>query len=302
MKSPQTDSRLVNSTVEGARRPPRLHIGYWLGVLPFFVFSGLFLIAPLLVLAYRSLEANDGGLTLDNYRQLATETVLSSYGMSIRISLTTAILGGLIGFLIAWAVAIGGLPRPFRSIISTFSGVASNFAGVPLAVAFVYTLGRVGVVTSLIELLGIDLYRSGFSLYSFLGLTLVYLYFQIPLMVLVILPAIDGLKREWREAAENLGATPVQYWRHVAFPVLMPSILGTMILLFCNSFGAHATAYALTGGLFNLATLLIGQQISGDVLHNPGLGHAVAMGMVFIMGLLISIYSILQRRSERWLR
>ena len=302
MKSPQTDSQLVNSTVEGAKRPPRLHIGYWLGVLPFFVFSGLFLIAPLLVLAYRSLEANDGGLTLDNYRQLATETVLSSYGMSIRISLTTAILGGLIGFLIAWAVAIGGLPRPFRSIISTFSGVASNFAGVPLAVAFVYTLGRVGVVTSLIELLGIDLYRSGFSLYSFLGLTLVYLYFQIPLMVLVILPAIDGLKREWREAAENLGATPVQYWRHVAFPVLMPSILGTMILLFCNSFGAHATAYALTGGLFNLATLLIGQQISGDVLHNPGLGHAVAMGMVFIMGFLIFIYSILQRRSERWLR
>ena len=302
MKSPQTDSQLVNSTVEGAWRPPRLHIGYWLGVLPFFVFSGLFLIAPLLVLAYRSLEANDGGLTLDNYRQLATETVLSSYGMSIRISLTTAILGGLIGFLIAWAVAIGGLPRPFRSIISTFSGVASNFAGVPLAVAFVYTLGRVGVVTSLIELLGIDLYRSGFSLYSFLGLTLVYLYFQIPLMVLVILPAIDGLKREWREAAENLGATPVQYWRHVAFPVLMPSILGTMILLFCNSFGAHATAYALTGGLFNLATLLIGQQISGDVLHNPGLGHAVAMGMVFIMGFLIFIYSILQRRSERWLR
>ena len=302
MKSPQTDSRLVNSTVEGAGRPPRLHIGSWLGVLPFFVFSGLFLIAPLLVLAYRSLEANEGGLTLDNYRQLATETVLSSYGMSIQISLTTSILGGLVGFLIAWAVAIGGLPRPFRSIISTFSGVASNFAGVPLAVAFVYTLGRVGVVTSLIELLGIDLYRSGFSLYSFLGLTLVYLYFQIPLMVLVILPAIDGLKREWREAAENLGATPVQYWRHVAFPVLMPSILGTMILLFCNSFGAHATAYALTGGLFNLATLLIGQQISGDVLHNPGLGHAVAMGMVFIMGLLISIYSILQRRSERWLR
>ncbi|HEY9526245.1 MAG TPA: ABC transporter permease subunit [Anaerolineales bacterium] len=302
MKSPKTDSQIINSTVEGARRPPRLQLGYWLGVLPFFVFSGLFLIAPLLVLAYRSLEANEGGLTLDNYRQLATETVLSSYGMSIRISLTTAIIGGLLGFLIAWAVAIGGLPRPFRSIISTFSGVASNFAGVPLAVAFVYTLGRVGVVTALIELLGIDLYRSGFSLYSFLGLTLVYLYFQIPLMVLVILPAIDGLKREWREAAENLGATPVQYWRHVAFPVLMPSILGTMILLFCNSFGAHATAYALTGGLFNLATLLIGQQISGDVLHNPGLGHAVAMGMVFIMGFLIFIYSILQRRSERWLR
>jgi len=170
-----------------------------------------------------------------------------------------------------------------------------------LAAAFIFTLGRVGVVTALFELLGVDLYGTGFSLYSFWGLSVVYLYFQIPLMVLVILPALDGLKRDWREAAENLGATSGQYWRHVALPVLLPSILGTMILLFGNSFGAHATAYALTGGLLNLATLLIGQQISGDVLHNPGLGYAVAMGMVIIMGLSILLYSVLQRRSERWL-
>jgi len=271
-------------------------------VLPFFVFSGLFLIGPTLILAYRSLERSEGGLTLDNYRQLASDTVMSAYGMSIRISLTTAILGGLIGFLIAWVVSMGGLPPRFRLITTTFSGVAANFAGVPLASAFVFTLGRVGVVTALFEVLGVDLYKSGFSLYSFLGLTLVYLYFQIPLMVLTILPALDGLKREWREAAENLGASPLQYWRQVALPVLTPSILGTMILLFGNSFGAHATAYALTGGLFNLATLLIGQQISGDVLHNPGLGYAVAMGMVIIMAFSIFIYSILQRRSERWLR
>lgn len=286
----------------GAKRPPRLRLGHWLGVLPFFVFSGLFLIGPTLILAYRSLERSEGGLTLDNYRQLASDTVMSAYGMSIRISLATAILGGLIGFLIAWVVSMGGLPPRFRLITTTFSGVAANFAGVPLASAFVFTLGRVGVVTALFEVLGVDLYKSGFSLYSFLGLTLVYLYFQIPLMVLTILPALDGLKREWREAAENLGASPLQYWRQVALPVLTPSILGTMILLFGNSFGAHATAYALTGGLFNLATLLIGQQISGDVLHNPGLGYAVAMGMVIIMAFSIFIYSILQRRSERWLR
>jgi putative spermidine/putrescine transport system permease protein len=288
--------------VGGAKRPPRFRIGQWLPVIPFFVFSTLFLIGPTLLLAYRSLEGPDGGLTLDNYRQLVTDTVVNAYTMSIRISLTSAILGGIIGFLIAWAVSIGGLPRPFRSLTTTFSGVASNFAGVPLAAAFIFTLGRVGLITALFEFLGVDLYRSGFSLYSFLGLTLVYMYFQIPLMVLVILPALDGLKREWREAAENLGATQAQYWRHVALPVLIPSILGTMILLFGNAFGAHATAYALTGGLFNLATLLIGQQISGDVLHNPGLGYAVAMGMVLIMGISILIYSLLQRRSERWLR
>jgi len=300
---PNTNSKSVNLTVGGALRPPRIPIGRWLGVLPFFVFSGLFLIAPTLVLAYRSLEGPDGGLTIGNYLLLTSETVVSSYGMSIRISLTTAILGGLIGFLIAWVVSMGGLPPRFRLITTTFSGVASNFAGVPLASAYVFTLGRVGVITALFKLVGFDLYRTaGFSLYSFLGLTIVYLYFQIPLMVLTILPALDGLKHEWREAAENLGATPFQYWRDVAFPVLTPSILGTMILLFGNSFGAHATDYALTGGLFNLATLLIGQQISGDVLHNPGLGYAVAMGMVIIMALSIFIYSILQRRSERWLR
>ena len=297
-----SNSQILNTTVGGAKRPSRLLIGQWIAVLPFFLFSALFLIGPTLLLAFRSLEGPDGGLTLNNYRQLATETVLNAYGMSIRISLTSAILGGIIGFLIAWAVSIGGLPRPLRSLTSTFSGVASNFAGVPLAAAFIFTLGRVGVVTALFELAGVDLYRSGFSLYSFLGLSLVYMYFQIPLMVLVILPALDGLKREWREAAENLGATSAQYWRHIAMPVLVPSILGTMILLFGNAFGAHATAYALTGGLFNLATLLIGQQISGDVLHNPGLGYAVAMGMVLIMGFSILIYSILQRRSERWLR
>jgi len=288
--------------VGGAQRPPRFHLGNWFGVLPFFVFSSLFLIAPTLILALRSFERLGGGVTLDNYRQLASDLVVSAYGMSIRISVSTALLGGLFGFLLAWAVSMGGLPRPFRSITTTFSGVASNFAGVPLAAAFIFTLGRVGVITALFEVFGVDLYRSGFSLYSFAGLAVVYLYFQIPLMFLVILPALDGLKRDWREAAENLGATPGQYWRHVALPVLLPSILGTMILLFGNSFGAHATAYALTGGLFPIATLLIGQQISGDVLHNPGLGYAVAMGMVIIMALSILIYSILQRRSERWLR
>ncbi len=302
MKPKIANSQSVNSTVGGAKRPPRISIGHWLGVLPFFVFSGLFLIGPTLILAYRSLEGAEGGLTLNNYRQLVNDTVMSAYAISIKVSLTTAILGGLIGFLIAWVVSMGGLPPRFRLITTTFSGVAANFAGVPLASAYVFTLGRVGLVTALFKFLGVDLYKSGFSLYSFLGLTLVYLYFQIPLMVLTILPALDGLKREWREAAENLGATPIQYWSQVALPVLTPSILGTMILLFGNSFGAHATAYALTGGLFNLATLLIGQQISGDVLHNPGLGYAVAMGMVIIMAFSIFIYSILQRRSERWLK
>jgi putative spermidine/putrescine transport system permease protein len=128
------------------------------------------------------------------------------------------------------------------------------------------------------------------------------MYFQFPLMVLIIAPALDGLKREWREAAENAGASPGQYWRYVALPILAPSILGAMILLFGNSFGAQATAFQLTGGTLNIITLVISSQIRGDVLHNTGLGYAAAMGMVVIMGISIALYSVLQRRSERWLR
>jgi putative spermidine/putrescine transport system permease protein len=128
------------------------------------------------------------------------------------------------------------------------------------------------------------------------------MYFQFPLMVLIIAPALDGLRREWREAAENMGATPAQYWRHVALPILTPAILGSMILLFGNSFGAQATAFQLTGGTLNLVPIVIGAQIRGDVLHNPGLGYAMAMGMVGIMALSIALYTVLQRRAERWLR
>jgi putative spermidine/putrescine transport system permease protein len=128
------------------------------------------------------------------------------------------------------------------------------------------------------------------------------MYFQFPLMVLIIAPAIDGLKKEWREAAENMGASPAQYWRYVALPVLMPTIMGTIILLFGNAFGAQATVYQLTGGTIAVVPVMIGQQMSGDVLHNPGLGYAMAMGMVFVMGLAILLYSWLQRRAERWLK
>jgi putative spermidine/putrescine transport system permease protein len=134
------------------------------------------------------------------------------------------------------------------------------------------------------------------------GLVIVYLYFQFPLMVLVIAPAIEGLRREWKESAENLGATPRQYWMKVALPILTPSILGAGILLFGNSFGAQATAFQLSGGTIPLATLVISSQMQGDVLFNPGLGYAMAAGMVIIMAVCITAYSILQRRSERWLR
>ncbi len=276
----------------------------WLGVLPFFLFAILFLIWPSMRLFMGSFTDNQGNFTLNNLLQLFTQpTILNAYRLSIEISAVTALGGGIFGFLLAYAVTIGGLPRPLRSALITFSGVASNFAGVPLAFAFVATLGRTGFVTALLKnLFGIDIYSAGFNLYSFVGLSLTYLYFQFPLMVLVIAPALEGLKREWREAAENLGANTFQYWTRVALPILLPSLLGVMVLLFGNSFGAYATAYALTGGALPIVTIQIGAQIRGDVLHNPGLGYAMAMGMVVIMAISLIGYSWLQAKTERWLR
>ncbi len=157
-------------------------------------------------------------------------------------------------------------------------------------------------MTALLKVVtGINLYDMGFNLYSFWGVSLVYLYFQLPLMILITIPILEGLRREWREACESLGANSFQYWTRVGIPILLPSLLGTIVLLFGNSFGAYATAYALTGGMINLATILIGQQIYGDVLHNVGLGYALAIGMVLIMGVTMVIYYLLRRRSERWL-
>ncbi len=273
----------------------------WLGVVPFFLFALAFLIAPATYLFVGSFQDLQGNFTLDNFRNLNQPIVVEAYRNSLQVSLATAVGGTAFGFLLAYAVTLGRA-RAVRSGLLTFSGVASNFAGVPLAFAFIATLGRIGLVTTLLKSMGIDLYQQGFSLYSFAGLSLTYMYFQFPLMVLIITPAIEGLRREWREAAENLGASHAQYWRYVAFPVLLPTLLGTTILLFANAFGAYATAFALTGGTINLVTILIGSQMRGDVLRNPGLGYALAVGMVAIMAVSITAYTLLQRRSERWLR
>ena len=276
----------------------------WLGVVPFFIFAILFLLLPSLRLFEGSFISNSGAFTIDNILQLFEQPyILNAYKLSIQISAVTAIGGGIFGFLLAYSVTVGGLPQSLRTIMITFSGVASNFAGVPLAFAFVATLGRTGFITAVLKnVFHLNIYDAGFNLYSFWGLSLTYMYFQFPLMVLVMAPALDGLKREWREAAENLGANTTQYWLRVALPILMPSILGSMILLFGNAFGAYATAYALTGGALPIITIQIGAQIRGDVLHNPGLGYAMAMGMVVIMAVSLAGYSWLQSLTERWLK
>ena len=275
----------------------------WLGVAPFVIFVTLFLLLPTMNIVVGAFRNPAGEFTLANIRGLNTPSIISAYWISIKISLASAVLGCLVGFAVAAAVTLGRLPRWIRSPLLTFSGVASNFAGVPLAFAFLATLGPIGLVTVFLRTeLGIDLRALGFNLLSFWGLTLTYLFFQIPLMILIITPALDGLKREWREAASILGATGFQYWRMVALPILFPSLLGTLALLFANAFGAVATAIALTGSSLNIVPILLFAQIRGDVLGDPHLGYALAFGMIVVTGIANAIYIWLRALSERWLK
>ncbi|HEY6043159.1 MAG TPA: ABC transporter permease subunit [Anaerolineae bacterium] len=275
----------------------------WLGVAPFFLFAILFLLLPTVNLAIGSFQDNAGNWTLQNIVDLFQPNIINSFNISLEVSAASSIGGALFGFFLAYAAISGGLPHWVRSALLTWSGVASNFAGLPLAFAFLATLGRLGLVTVLLRnLFGLNLYDTGFNILSFWGLTITYMYFQFPLMVLIMAPAIDGLKREWREASENLGASTVQYWRLIALPILFPSILGTSLLLFANAFGAVATAYQLTGSSLGIATILLYAQIQGDVLHNQNLGYAMALGMIVITGVSNGIYIWTRARSERWLR
>lgn len=272
----------------------------WLGIMPFLIFALLFLILPTIYLVAGAFLTPDGSFTLKNIADLFTPTIMSAYWISIKISFVSAIGGAIIGFYLAWALVLGGLPTWVRHAFLTFSGVASNFAGVPLAFSFIATLGRQGLVTILLAHFGFNLYSTGFNLLSFIGLTITYMYFQIPLMVLIITPALDGMKKEWREAASILGATNGQYWLMVALPILWPSLLGTTLLLFANSFGAIATAIALTGSSLNIVPIVLYAQIRGDVLHNANLGYALALGMIVITGISNVIYILMRMRAERW--
>ncbi|MEI6385487.1 MAG: ABC transporter permease subunit [Spirochaetota bacterium] len=302
---PAPDARRTLADGPGPRvvAPGRKLPWAWLGLLPFLLFAFLFMILPASSIVIGSFQDEAGSFTLANLANLFKPSILDSYLVTIKVSATTALLGGILGLLIAYAISIGGLPKSLKTFMSTFSGVASNFAGVPLAFAFIATLGRMGFLTVLLRtLFGFELYNTGFNLYSFWGLTLTYTYFQIPLMILIIEPALEGMKKEWREATESLGASSLQYWTRVGIPVLLPSILAALILLFGNAFGAYATAYALTGGLINIVPILIGAQIRGNVLHDPQLGYALAFGMVIVMTVSILFYSWLQKISSRWVK
>lgn len=273
----------------------------WLGLLPFVAFLGLFLIVPAVSVFRDALRTEDGGWSLDAMREAFTGQNLDAFYFSVGFSAGSAAVGVVLGTLLAYAATRLTRPRWLRGVITSFSGVAANMGGLPLAFAFITLLGaRAGVLTNALKFFGIDIYAGDFDLGSRLGLVIVYSYFNIPLMVLITLPAIDGLRQSWREACANLGGTTWTYWRRIGLPVLAPSLLGGFLLLFANSFAAYATARVLTDSS-RIVSLRLAFFLGGDVnVGEDAVGFSLAAWMIIIMAFAMGCYWVARKRAERW--
>ena len=275
------------------------------GIVPFAAYIILGLFIPLIAVLIGAFQnASTGAWTFSNIDIATHGAYLKGYENSLELSLIASILPGIFGLLIAYAIFTakrGG--KALRQMVITASGVFANFGGVPLAFLFISSLASTALITGWLNDIGVNIYGDGFTLFDLAGVAVVYMYFQIPLMVLIILPALEGLRPSWREAAENLGARSWSYWRHVGGPVLMPSFLSCLMLLFGSALSAYATAAALTGGTIALVPIQIGNLLNGNVVAGQGnVGKALSLGLVVIIGVLMILYVMLQRRAAKWLR
>jgi putative spermidine/putrescine transport system permease protein len=284
-----------------ASEPRKRHGWAWLGLVPFFAFLALFLIVPAVSVFSEALQNDDGGFGFATMKEAITGQNYTAFKFSVLLSFWSAVVGVLFGTLLAYAIATARRPKWLRTLATAFSGVAANLGGVPLAFMFIALLGRQGLLTKVFDgAFGFDLYGSGFVLDSTIGIVTVYSYFNIPLMVLITMPAIDGLQASWREASANLGGTTFTYWRRVGLPVLAPSMLGGFLLIFANSFSAYATIAALTQKS-QFVPLRISFFLRGDVASNQtGLAYALSAWMVIITAVCMGLYWILRKRAERW--
>jgi putative spermidine/putrescine transport system permease protein len=283
---------------EGGRRLP-LH---WVGVVPFMAYAGLFLILPTAIVVVGAFLGN-GGLTLSNFGALSQPYLITAFTSSLLLSAVSAIVGAVLGAIFAYAVVTGNPRGALRRIVSSASGVLAQFGGVTLAFAFIATIGGNGFITIWLQAHGLDPYAKGVWLYELPGLVLVYAYFQIPLMLLVFLPALDGIRPQWREATESLGGSTWHYWRYVAGPLLLPAFLGCTLLLFANAFSAYATAAALISQGDPILPIAVANLLNSETgLQQPGLAQSLALEMIVIVAVVMFLYAVLQQRTARWLR
>jgi putative spermidine/putrescine transport system permease protein len=269
-------------------------------LVPFALFVTVFLAWPTITVFWKALTPG-GSFSLSSLGRALSGPYQSSFTNSVMLSLVSALIGGLVGTILALVVRDYAARRPRTlALINSWSSVASQLGGVPLAFAFIALIGNQGILTRVLSELGFDIRGTGFSLSGFWGLVFVYLYFQIPLMFLVMMPAIGGLRRSWEEAAQLMGASASYYWRKIGGPVLMPAFLGGVVLLFVNAFAAYATAYVLNSG-GQLVPLQVRFVLQGNVISGEqDLGYALVAWTVILLLLCLVAVTVLQRRTQRW--
>ncbi|CAA0126700.1 Sulfate transport system permease protein CysW [Mycolicibacterium vanbaalenii] len=272
-----------------------------LPLLPFLTVVVIFLLIPTVTVVVGSVYA-DGVFSLQRIEALFSGTALAALADSVLLSGATALLGAVFGAVLAWLIVNSPATSMVRRAVLSLCSVLAQFGGVALAFAFLATAGINGVLTLWVQqLFGWNMAGSGW-LYGLGGLILVYTYFQIPLMVIVFIPALEGLRAQWREAAVSLGASTWAYWREVAIPLLTPAFLGSALLLFANAFAAYATAAALVSQGSPIVPLLIrASLVSEVVLGQEGFAYALALEMIVVVALVMGAYNLLVRRSARWL-
>jgi putative spermidine/putrescine transport system permease protein len=287
---------------EPAVRRPLRGLARYAGLTPFALYVLLFLGIPTTLAVVSGFFTEDGSFTLDNVAGLVAPSVLATFGSSFWVSAVTAVVGAVVGALVCYALLGTRADGALRSFIDSASSVLAQFGGVMLAFAFIATIGGQGLVTVLLkDRLGIDIFENGVWLYQVPGLLPVYIYFQVPLMIITFLPALEGLKTQWAEANATLGGTRFTYWTRIAFPVLAPSFFGSLLLLFANAFSSYATAAALISQGAQIVPLQIrGALVSETVLGRENMAGALALGMVIVMVVVMWGYSALQSRTSRW--
>jgi putative spermidine/putrescine transport system permease protein len=271
-----------------------------LGLAPLLLFMATFLGLPLVAVVRFSFQNAKGEFTLNNFGTISTGIYRDAFLLSSQLSIISAALSLVFGLTFAFAITTARIPL-LKKFVATASGVLANTGGVPLAFMFIAVLGTYGAMTAWLKNLGIDLYGGSWTLYSFSGLLVVYLYFQVPLMVLISLPVLENIKIEWQDAAQSLGASTWRYWRKVLIPILTPQLLGIFLLLFANSFAAYATAAALTSGSLALVPVQIAALIGSNVqVDGVNTAMALGLGMILLVGVSTIGYALLERRTSRW--
>jgi putative spermidine/putrescine transport system permease protein len=274
----------------------------WLGLVPFAAYVVLFLAVPTILAIGSGFFTKDGSFTWTNVSALADPVVLNTFANSAGLSLLTAVVGALVGALVCYALLGMDPEGRTRSAVDAAAGVLAQFGGVMLAFAFIATIGIQGVVTVFLkDTFGVNIFENGTWLYELPGLVLPYFYFQIPLMVITFMPALAALKPQWAEANLTLGGTRASFWLRIGIPVLAPSFLASLLLLFANAFSSYATAAALASQGAQIVPLQIRTALTSEtVLGRENLAGALALGMIVIVGVVMALYSLVQRRAARW--